>query len=93
MAGSHSVVVALMGERPPALSVGFGDDMFTVFFSECRLDIPEDEWPEARVVCADCLVDVADGQLARGLDLAKAHGQVDWDVALGEWFVPEDVSA
>jgi hypothetical protein len=26
----------------------------------------------------------------QGLDLAREHGQVDWDVEACEWFVPEE---
>jgi hypothetical protein len=78
------------GEERPALSIGRGDNIYTVFFSECRLDLPADEWPEGRAVCLGCLIEDGDDQLAQGLDLATVHGQVDWDAELGEWFAPND---
>jgi hypothetical protein len=89
----HRGVAIVAGEASPALSVSFGDGMYGVFFAECRLDVPADEWPEAVPVCLGCLIEDADEQLARGLDLARVHGQVDWDVVAGEWFVPADADA
>jgi hypothetical protein len=47
---------------------------------------------EAQPVCPGCLIDEADEQLARGLDLARVHGQVDWDAVAGEWFVHDDAA-
>lgn len=51
-----------------------------------------DELP-AVSVCLGCLIDDGDAQLARGLELARRMGQVDWDTAIGEWFVPPDAQA
>jgi hypothetical protein len=87
---SHGTFAVVAGGELPALSVGFGDGMFSVFMAECRLDVPRDDWPESEVVCVHCLIDEGDADLARGLDLAREHGQVDWDVDRGEWFVPDD---
>jgi len=43
----------------------------------------------------DPVLDLAAGdeQLARGLELARAHGQVDFDPESGEWFFPEPFMA
>jgi hypothetical protein len=35
-----------------------------------------------------CLVEEGDEMLGSGLDLAREHGQVDWDFELEEWFIP-----
>ena len=35
-----------------------------------------------------CLLEQGGEQLGKGLDLARKHGQVDWDVELEKWFVP-----
>jgi len=43
-------------------------------------------------VCLNCLIEDGDEQLARGLDLARVHGQADFDPDAVEWFVPEDES-
>jgi hypothetical protein len=93
---SCGTAVVVAGERSPALSVSWEGPSsrfssgFVVFFSECSLDVDEDEWPPSDIVCLHCLIDDGDEQLARGLDLARVHGQVDFDPAAGEWFVPED---
>ena len=94
---SHGPVAIVVGRRPPALSIGWGEEEhpgnsgFIVFMSECDLGVPERAWPEGEPVCLHCLIDGGDAQLARGLDLARVHGQVDWDAEAGEWVVPGDV--
>jgi len=74
------------------MSVQFADACgqfsgFSVIYSELDPDDPDDATPTT-VVCLRCLIQDGDGQLARGLDLARAHGQVDFDPGAGEWFVP-----
>ena len=87
-------MVGTVGEVPPAMSVswappvGPGDSGYLVFFSEFDPD-EIDEQPLIPV-CLHCLLEDDDGQLGRGLDLARQHGQVDWDWDDGVWFVPDD---
>ena len=88
--GADLVIVA--GEEPPAMSVAFADPEgqfsgFSVIYSE--LD-PDDDDTASSVVCLHCLLEDGDEQLARGLDLARVHGQVDFDPDAGESFVPAD---
>ena len=83
--------VIVAGTKPPAMSVMYADARggfsgFSVIFAELDPDDPDDATP-ATVVCLHCLIQEGDAQLARGLDLAAAHGQVDFDPELGEWFV------
>lgn len=86
---SHGPVVFVVGQERPALSVSWSEEPFSgfiVFFSEFDPADEHDETPTTPV-CLHCLLDDGDDQLARGLDLARRHGQVDWD---GEaWFVPD----
>jgi hypothetical protein len=49
-----------------------------VFFSEFDPDVDDDPTP-SHLVYLDCLISDGDEQLGRGLDLAREHGQVDWD--------------
>ena len=72
---------------PPA---GPGDSGFIVFFSDLLPDEPGFEELPAQPVCLHCLLEDADAQLGRGLDLARQLGQVDWDADGEEWFVPDD---
>ena len=83
----HRQVAIMVGKEPPAQSISWEDGYFVVIFSELDPDDPDDSTP-SMPVCLDCLLDDADEQLGRGLDLAKRHGQVDFDVATGEWFIP-----
>jgi len=63
---------------------------FVVFFADLLPDDPGfDDLPH-ELVCLNCLVEDGDEQLGVGLDLARVHGQVDFDPDTGEWFVPED---
>jgi len=57
---------------------------FIVFFAEFDPNDDFDKTPGA-FACLGCLVEHGDEQLARGLDLARRHGQVDWDVDADEW--------
>jgi hypothetical protein len=88
--------VIVCGERAPALSVSWVEPSsplssgFVVFFSECSLEVDVEGWPPSEIVCLHCLLEDGDEQLARGLDLARVHGRVDFDPDSGEWFVPED---
>ena len=79
--------VIVVGSEPPAMSVIYADGYFSVIFSELDPEDPADKTP-ATAVCLHCLVEDGDAQLARGLDLARAHGQVDFDPDGGEWFAP-----
>jgi hypothetical protein len=89
------VLVLTVGERPPAMSVSWVeprsplDSGFVVFFSDFDPDREDDRTPTLPV-CLHCLVQDADAQLARGLDLARRDGQVDYDAEAGRWFVPAD---
>jgi hypothetical protein len=91
---THSLVVFTLGAVSPAMSVSWAppigaiDSGYIVIYSD-HIDVL-DEAPTT--VCMRCLVDDGDEQLARGLDLARQHGQVDWDVEAGEWFVPVDAA-
>jgi hypothetical protein len=85
--GTGAIVV---GSERPAMSVAFGDGYFSVIYSEYDPDHPDDGIP-SELVCAGCLIEDGDAQLARGLDLARAHGQVDFDPELDEWFPVETV--
>jgi hypothetical protein len=82
-----------VGEQPPALSIAWQrptsavDSGFSVIFSDYDPDEESDEGVEA--VCLHCLVQGGDEQVGRGLDLARQHGQVDWDPDAGEWRVPD----
>jgi hypothetical protein len=90
--------VIVVGVEPPAMSVSYVrptsryDSGFAVIFSEYDLELAEDDpaQPSSTIVCLHCLVHAGDEQLGRGLDLARVHGQVDYDPELGEWFVPPD---
>jgi hypothetical protein len=89
------VAVVTIGEEPPAMSIAWErprsryDSGYSVIFSEFDPELGDDDPTPSHVVCLHCLVEDGDEQLGRGLDLAKRHGQVDWDVELGEWFDPE----
>ena len=63
---------------------------YIVFYADLSPDDPGfDELP-AEPVCLHCLLQDGDGQLGRGLDLARLYAQVDYDPDDDEWFVPED---
>lgn len=88
-------VVAVAGERLPAMSISWEQsehpERWTghiVFMSECDLEIDYEEWPKSEGVCLHCVIRDGDQQLARGLDLAKIYGQVDYDLDRGEWIIP-----
>jgi hypothetical protein len=93
---SHGPLVLTVGERPPAMSISWAppvapvDSGYLVFFADLLPDDPGfDELP-TQTVCLHCLIADGDEQLGRGLDLAREHGQVDWDPDAEEWFVPDD---
>jgi hypothetical protein len=89
----HGLAVVVVGERPPAMSVAWVrptspfDSGYSVIYSELDPELEDDPTP-SQVVCLDCLIRDGDEQLGRGLDLARRHGQVDYDPATDEWFVP-----
>jgi hypothetical protein len=89
--GEAAIVV---GAEPPAMSISWvkptsrWDSGFVVFFSEFDPELGDDDPTPSHLVCVHCLVEDGDEQLARGLDLARRHGQVDYDAASGEWFRP-----
>ena len=73
---AHQKVAIVVGKEPPAMSVSWEID-------------PDEEWaPRGEVICIHCALEDGGEQLGRGLDLARKHGQVDWDDELEEWFVP-----
>jgi len=57
-----------------------------VILSELDPDDDDDSTP-TQTVRLHCLLEDGDEQLARGLDLARVHGQVDIDPDAGEWLV------
>ena len=66
------------------------DSGYSVIFSEFDPELGDDDPTPSHVVCLHCLIEDGDAQLARGLKLARVHGQVDYDPGLDEWFVPDD---
>ena len=61
------------------MSVSFGDPSEdSSVRGDFKLD-PDDDDDDtpASTVCLECLLENTGEQLARGLDLARAHGQVD----------------
>jgi hypothetical protein len=86
-------IAMTLGEQPPAMSISWSkpiapvDSGYIVIFSEFDPDADDDRTP-TMTVCLHCLIQDGDEQLGRGLDLAKRHGQVDYDPASDEWFVP-----
>ena len=88
--GSHGGLAVVLGEQPPAMSVSFADDFFVVFYSDYRPGLDDKDSMPGQPICLHCLLDEGDEQLGRGLDMAKRHGHVDYDVEAGEWFVPTD---
>jgi hypothetical protein len=88
-------VAVVIGEALPAMSISYvtptssWDSGFVVFFSEFDPELEDDPTP-SELVCLNCLIADGDEQLGYGLDLAREHGQVDWDPDQGEWFVPLD---
>ena len=67
-----------------------GVDFFLIYFSDLYPGDPGFDDLPSEMVCLHCLLEDGDEQLGQGLDLAKIHGQVDWDEEVGEWFVPDD---
>jgi hypothetical protein len=93
MVNKHQKVAIVVGKEPPAMSVSWAppisanDSGYCVIFSEID---PEEEWaPRGEVICMHCALEDGGEQLGRGLDLARKHGQVDYDPHSEEWFVPE----
>jgi hypothetical protein len=93
----HGPLAFVAGETPPALSISWKqpdypdrDSGYIVFFSECDLDVPSEDWPESQPLCLHCLLDDGGEQVGRGLDRAKQFGQVDYDAETDEWYVPDD---
>ncbi len=90
----HGKIAWVVGETAPALSISWAppiakfDSGYIVFMADADPDDDED----AKTVCVHCLLEDGGEQLGRGLDLAKVHAQVDYDVDSGEWFVPEDAA-
>jgi hypothetical protein len=91
--GGHGQLVLTVGGERPAMSISWEqpagpyDSGFLVFFADT--DPASDDSPTA-TVCLHCLVKEGDEQLGRGLDLAKLHGQVDYDADTDEWFLTDD---
>jgi hypothetical protein len=90
----HGQAALVIGSERPAMSISFDKagavDFFVVFFADLFPGDPGfDDLPE-QLVCFQCLLEEGDAQLARGLDLARLHGQVDYDPGEEEWLLPED---
>jgi hypothetical protein len=91
---AHTGVV-VVGEQKPAMSFAWvkpaspNDSGYSVIYSELDPGDPNDATP-SDVICLGCLLEEGDEQLGRGMELAKVHGQVDYDPATDEWFVPDD---
>ena len=67
--------------------VGPNDSGFVVIYAD--VDPDDDVVDASEAICLYCVLEEGGEQLGRGLDLSRVHGQVDWDVDAGEWFVPE----
>lgn len=93
----------VIGELPPVFGVIYvaeaaaraWDSGFTVIWDDAPHESelhrgPGGQYddPRVSVVCLHCLIDDSP-ELGRGLDLARVHGQVDWDDEGGFWFVTE----
>ena len=90
VSGSHGGLAVVVGEQPPAMSVSFADTFFVVFYSRLQAESRR-QGLDARP--AGLLALPARGrrrQLAAGLDIAKVHGQADWNLEADEWIVPTD---
>ncbi len=91
----HGRVAFVVGEIPPAMSISWApptapvDSGYLVFFADLLPGDPGFDDLEPQPVCLHCLVGDGDEQLGGGLDLARKHGQVDWDPDEEKWFVPE----
>ena len=93
--GCAGKMVLVLGERWPAKAisylepVGRWDSGFMVVLE----DAPEPGvlTDEDRSVpwCFDCVLG-EHPELGRGLDLAREHGDVGFDIEAGEWFVPRE---
>ncbi len=88
VAGVESPAMSISWERP---TYPDRDSGFVVFMGECRLDVDEDDWPESQPLCLHCLIEDGGEQLGVGLNLAKIHGQVDYDTEAGEWHPAQPV--
>jgi len=95
---SCGTAVVVSGERLPALSISWEEPssaavqrlrclLLGVFARGRRGAVAAD-----RDRVSELLIEDGDEQLARGLDLARVHGQADFDPDAVEWFVPEDES-
>jgi hypothetical protein len=88
--------VVVTGEKPPAMSIAWEqpksrfDSGYSVIYSEFDPELGEDDRTPTMAVCLKCLIEDGDEKLGEGLDLAREHGQVDWDAEACEWFVPEE---
>jgi hypothetical protein len=94
VSGHRKSFVAVVGEKPPVMSIAWeppvakADSGFSVIYSEFDPELGEDDPTPTFPVCLGCLLEDGDEQLGVGLDLARQHGQADWDVEACEWFVP-----
>jgi hypothetical protein len=98
VSGCRKLCAVVAGREAPAMSVSWEkprvpwDSGFCVFFADADLEaIAETDDVndyQGGVVCFDCLLDDGGEQLGRGLNLAREHGQADFDADADEWFVP-----
>ena len=92
--GNCGRIAILLGKEKPAMSISYEpptdpyNSGFMVIYADSDPDTLDDSHDDVELVCLHCLAQDGDVQLGRGLDLARKHGQVDWDVELEEWFVP-----
>lgn len=70
--------------------IAANDSGYIVFMADLFPGDPGfDDLPH-EAVCLHCLLEDGDEQLGRGLDMARLHGQVDYDPDVDEWFIPDD---
>ncbi len=85
---THKAGAIVVGSESPAVSISWddGDGFFIVFYSDSAYPDEGDE-DDAQAMCLGCLIAEGDVQVGAGLDLAREHGQVDWDGGAAEWRV------
>lgn len=90
--GTESPVLGVLYDAESA--TGF-DSGYTVLWDdaphadELHVDGVLFSHPAVSHWCLHCLIE-EHPEIGRGLDLAKEHGQVDWDDDLGEWVITNE---
>ena len=91
---SHGRAAIVLGGRWPAKAISYlePEERWETGHMVVLEDVPEPEElsgdESSRLVCVDCLLE-EQPEVGSGLDLARVHGQVVWDVSSGGW-VPHD---